>query len=117
VDAVLQNPVWRTAYLKRLYEVMQNYLSTGWLQAQVAQIYGQIAEAAREDDKKWGAGNIDVGVKALLLQLSARLHQLYGQYGPLFAPFAIADAAQHSTLHTPPLAASAAAQRGWAGRA
>ena len=96
---MLKDAVWRTAYLKRLFEVMENYLSTGWLQAQVAQIYGQIKDTAREDNAKWGAGDIDVGVKALLVQLSIRKAQLYSD--PIFTPYAIAEAGRRSADKPP----------------
>ena len=84
IDAVLKNPDARAAYLVKLRHIMDGYLSTGWLQAQVGLIHDAIASSARQDNAKWGAGDIDAGVAALLAQMAARREQLYGKYGYLW---------------------------------
>ncbi len=81
VEQVLRKPEWREAYFRRLRYIMDNFLSTGWLQAQVAQIKGQIYADARLDNAKWRAGDIELGVAALLEQMRVRRGQLYGPYG------------------------------------
>jgi len=80
-DAVLKNPQWRAAYFRKLQYVMGSFLSTGWLQSQVAQIKALIQLDAQEDDARWHAGDIDVGVVALLQQIYTRHSQLYSTYG------------------------------------
>jgi len=83
VDAVLKNPAWRAAYFLKLRYVMDTYLSSGWLQAQVAHIRELITDEARADHAKWHAGDIDAGVAALLEQMRVRRGQLYGTYGAM----------------------------------
>ena len=85
VDAVLKDKAWRTAYYKTLRYIMDNYLSTGWLQAQVASMKALIQVDAKEDNAKWHAGDIDAGVLALLDQMHTRRSQLYGTYGGMIA--------------------------------
>lgn len=78
---------WKAAYFRKLWQVIDRYLASGWLQDQVAQIRSEIAADAREDDALWHAGDIDSGVKALLAQMAARKQQLYGTYRHMFSPY------------------------------
>jgi len=84
VDAVLKDPAARALYLAKLRAVMDTYLSAGWLQGKVAETRALIAQDARADNAKWGAGDIDAGVAALLAQMATRRAQLYGRYGYLW---------------------------------
>ena len=85
VNAVFNDKAWRTAYYRQLRYIMDNYLSTGWLQAQVASMKALIQGDAKEDNAKWHAGDIDTGVMALLDQMHTRRAQLYGTYGGMIA--------------------------------
>jgi hypothetical protein len=50
-----------------------------WLEDEVYSIKNLIAADAREDAQRWGTGNFDSGVDALLAQIKQRRGQLYSQ--------------------------------------
>ena len=79
VDAVLRNATLRAQYLAKLRWIADTYLSTGWLQRTVGELREAVAASARADNAIWHAGDIDVGVSALLAQMTTRRAQIYSQ--------------------------------------
>ena len=68
LDAILDNPVSRQMYVRRLRTLMDEYhdSSTGYFEGMVNRYYDLIQEEAHRDNAIWGAGNIDVGYRAIL---------------------------------------------------
>jgi hypothetical protein len=104
VDAVLRNATLRAQYLAKLRWIADTYLSTGWLQRTVGELRDAVAASARADNAIWHAGDIDVGVSALLAQMTTRRAQIYAQ----LAQAGPAQAGPAQVSPQPPLATSTA---------
>ena len=84
-DAVLDNPITRAMYLRRLRTLMDTYLesSTGYFENLVNSLASQITPDANLDNAVWGAGDINDGINEILnISLPTRRTQLFGLYGP-----------------------------------
>ena len=103
-DAAFYNATLRAQYLAKLRWIADNYLSTGWLQRNVGELRDAVAANARADNAIWHAGDVDVGVSALLAQMTTRRAQIYAQ----LAQAGPAGPAQAQASPQPPLAKSTA---------
>jgi hypothetical protein len=80
-DALLDTPKIREMYLRRLKTIVDQYVSTNYLQKRVAHHYNKIKSVAVKDDSKWDTGDIDEGYQQLLKeQLPQRKEQLLSTY-------------------------------------
>ncbi len=84
-DAILDMPVTREMFMRRLRTLMDTYLEPtpgGYFETLVANAKKLIEAEADADHAKWLSGDIDAGVNAILtVSLPARRNQLFNLYG------------------------------------
>ena len=56
----------RTAYLRELKRATESLHHSGWLEGEARRLGDVIASDARRDAAKWGLGDLDEGVNALV---------------------------------------------------
>ena len=85
-DAILDMPVTREMFMRRLRTLMDTYLESsagGYFETLVNNTKNLIEAEADTDNSRWYSGNIDAGVDAILkVSLPARRNQLFNIYGP-----------------------------------
>ena len=83
IDALLDVPLTRSLYLRRLRTLSDRWLAGGRLRDAVVNLYGRIRTDALQDDAVWKGGSIDVGVQQLLTEwIPLRTAQLGVEYAP-----------------------------------
>ena len=97
LDAILDTPLTRQMYLRRLRTLLDDYLVAGFFEDWIAQTAPRIADLAAQDHARWGAGELDAGIARLQHNLSFRREQLLAD--PLVPPSNRAD--QATTLIGP----------------
>ncbi len=81
LDAILDTPITREMYLRRLRTLFDEYLVGGFFETWIDQTAPRIDELAARDHAKWAAGNLAAGVTRLKDNLEFRRQQL--QVDPL----------------------------------
>lgn len=85
-DAILDLPVTREMFMRRLRTLMDTYLEPspgGYFETWVNNTKSLIEAEADVDNAKWLSGDIDAGVDAILkVSLPVRRNQLFSIYGP-----------------------------------
>jgi len=84
VNALLVDGSARTVYLRELKRQMSLLHSSGWLEAEARTIGNAIRSDARRDGERWGMGNMNVGLEALVQQMKDRRVILGDDYGELW---------------------------------
>ncbi len=86
-DAILDNPVTREMYLRRLRTLMDQYLDagTGYFENLIASFHDRIKDEADADNAVWGAGDIEAGVNAIL-NTTLPTRRAYLEADPLVPP-------------------------------
>ena len=80
VNAVLVDGGARTAYFRELKNAMESLHDSGWLEGEANRLRGVIASDARRDGARWGLGDLDEGVNALVQQIRDRKEILESNY-------------------------------------
>jgi hypothetical protein len=105
IDAIMNIPRTRAMYVRRLRTLMDQFITTGRLQAAITEQYTAVRAEAIRDAAKWGnPGDVDRGYQQLITeQLPIRSSQLFGNYStsgniplipdsqPANAPLSIGD--------------------------
>ena len=81
VNGVLVDVGSRTAYFRELKRATESLHHSGWLEGEARRLGDVIASDARRDAAKWGLGDLDEGVNALVQQIRDRKSILESNYG------------------------------------
>ena len=81
VNGVLVDVDSRTAYFRELKRATESLHHSGWLEGEARRLRDVIASDARRDAAKWGLGDLDEGVNALVQQIRDRKQILKSNYG------------------------------------
>lgn len=81
VNGVLVDVGSRTAYFRELKRATESLHRSGWLEGEARRLGDVIASDARRDAAKWGLGDLDEGVNALVQQIRDRKSILESNYG------------------------------------
>ena len=81
VNAVLVDGGARTGYLRELKRQLHALHFSGWLEDEARALGDRIRGDANRDSEKWGIGNMDRGLEALVRQMRERREILSGNYG------------------------------------
>ena len=80
VNGVLVDVGTRTAYFRELKRATESLHHSGWLEGEARRLGDVIASDARRDAAKWGLGDLDEGVNALVQQIRDRKSILASNY-------------------------------------
>lgn len=80
VNGVLVDVGTRTAYFRELKRATESLHHSGWLEGEARRLGDVIASHARRDAAKWGLGDLDEGVNALVQQIRDRKSILASNY-------------------------------------
>jgi hypothetical protein len=80
VNAVLVDGGARTAYFRELKNAMESLHDSGWLEGEANRLRGVIGSDAARDAARWGLGDLDEGVNALVQQIRDRKEVLESNY-------------------------------------
>ena len=81
VNGVLVDVDSRTAYFRELKRATESLHHSGWLEGEARRLRDVIASDARRDAARWGLGDLDEGVNALVQQIRDRKQILESNYG------------------------------------